>query len=58
VDHLHLHRPRLQGMWFIGMLVSKVKSLLGNKVANVLTNGKFMKVILMQAHTNKKPVSL
>jgi hypothetical protein len=52
VDHLHLHRPRLQGMWFIDTLVLKVKSLLGNKVMNVFTNGKFMKVVPMQAHKN------
>jgi hypothetical protein len=30
VDHLHLHRPRLQGMCFMDMLIPKVKFLLGN----------------------------
>jgi len=47
VDHLHLHRPRLHGMWFLDMLIAKVKSLLGNKCANVFTNGKFTKVVPM-----------
>jgi hypothetical protein len=28
VDHLHLHRPRLLGMWFLDTLIVKVKSLL------------------------------
>jgi hypothetical protein len=45
VDHLHLHRPRLQGMWFVDTLIAKVKSLLGNKCANVFTNGRFTKVV-------------
>ena len=49
VDHLHLHRPRLRGMWFVDTLIAKVKSLLGNKVANVYTNGKFTKVVPMTA---------
>ena len=26
VDHLNLHQPRLAGMWFLDMLMSKVKS--------------------------------
>jgi hypothetical protein len=39
-------------MWFVDTLVSKVKLLLGNKVTNVFTNGKFMKVVPMQAPTN------
>jgi hypothetical protein len=37
VDHLHLHRPRLKGMWFLDTMIAKVKSLLGNKCANVFT---------------------
>jgi hypothetical protein len=47
VDHLHLHRPRLKGMWFLDTMIAKVKSLLGNKCANVFTNGKFTKVVPM-----------
>jgi hypothetical protein len=38
VDHLHLHRPRLKGMWFLDTMIAKAKSLLGNKCANVFTN--------------------
>ena len=51
VDHLHLHRPRLQGTWFLDTLIAKVKSLLGNKCANVFTNGKFTKVVPMASRT-------
>jgi hypothetical protein len=47
VDHLHLHRPRLKGMWFLDTMIAKVKSLLGNKCANMFTNGKFTKVVPM-----------
>jgi hypothetical protein len=35
VDHLHLHRPRLKGTWYLDTLIAKVKSLLGNKCANM-----------------------
>jgi hypothetical protein len=45
VDHLHLHRPRLKGTWYLDTLIAKVKSLLGNKCANVFANGKYMKVV-------------
>jgi hypothetical protein len=40
VDYLHLHKPRLKGTWYWDILIAKVKSLLGNKCANVFTNGK------------------
>jgi hypothetical protein len=52
VDHLHLHRPRLQGMCFMDMLIPKVKFLLGNKCANVFMNGKFMKVVQIVSHAD------
>jgi hypothetical protein len=45
VDHLHLHRPRLKGTWYLDTLIAKVKLLLGNKCANVFTNGKYTKVV-------------
>ncbi len=45
VDHLHLHKPRLKGMWYLDTLIAKVKSLLSNKCANVFTNGKYTKVV-------------
>jgi hypothetical protein len=47
VDHLHLHRPGLKGMWLLDTMIAKVKSLLGNKCANVFTNGKLTKVVPM-----------
>jgi hypothetical protein len=47
VDHLHLHRPRLKGTWYLDTLITKVKSLLDNKCANVFTNGKYTKVVPM-----------
>jgi hypothetical protein len=47
VDHLYLHRPRLKGTWYLDTLIAKVKSLLGNKCANVFTNGKYTKVVPM-----------
>jgi len=45
VDHMRLHRPRLRDVWYCDTLISKVKSLLGNKYANVFTQGKFTKVV-------------
>jgi hypothetical protein len=45
VDRLHLHRPRLKGTWSLDTLIAKVKWLLGNKCANVFTNGKYTKVV-------------
>jgi len=49
VDHLDLHRKRLPGVWYCDPLLAKVKSLLGNTVANVFTNGKFTKVVPLEA---------
>jgi hypothetical protein len=45
VDHLHLHRPRLKGTWYLDTLIANVKLLLGNKCAKVFTNGKYTKVV-------------
>jgi hypothetical protein len=47
VDHLHLHRQRLRGTWYTDMLLSKVKSKLGNTCVNVYTQGKFTRAIPM-----------
>jgi hypothetical protein len=47
VDHLHLHRPRLEGTRYLDTLITQVKWLLGNKCANVFTNGKYTKVVPM-----------
>ena len=49
MDHLHLHRHRLKGTWYTDMLLSKVKSKLGNTCANVYTQGKFTRVIPMMS---------
>ena len=49
VDHLNLHRKRLSGVWYCDTLLARVKSLLGNSVANVFTNGKYTKVIPLEA---------
>jgi hypothetical protein len=37
-------------MWFLDTLIVKVKLLLGNKCANVFTNGKYMKMVPIQSH--------
>ena len=47
VDHLHLHRTYLRGMWYADTLMAKVKSRLGNTCANVFTQGKYTKVVPM-----------
>ena len=44
VDHLDLHRKILQGTWYADTLISKVKSILDNNVANVYTQCNFVKV--------------
>jgi hypothetical protein len=52
VDHMHLHRPRLRGTWYCDTLIAKVRSLDGNKCANVFTQGKFTKVVPMTARSD------
>lgn len=52
VDHVHLHCPRLWGTWFADTLVSKYKSKLGNRYANIFTQGKFTGVVPMMARSN------
>ena len=44
VDHLYIHYKKLKGGWYTNTLISKVKSVLGNTVANLYTQGKFVKV--------------
>ena len=51
VDHLDLHRKRLKGLWYCDTIISKVKSLLGNTVANVFTQGRYVKCIPLLART-------
>ena len=52
VDHLHLHRQRLRGTWFVDTMKAKVTSLRGNKCANIFTNGKFTKVVPMETRAD------
>jgi hypothetical protein len=58
VDHLHLHRPRLKGTWYLDTLITKVKSLLDNKCANVFRNGKYTKVVPMATSWKEAAESL
>ena len=51
VDHIHLHIHLLQGTWFVDTLMSKVKSIRGNKCANIFTQGKFTKAVPMTARS-------
>ena len=51
VDRLHLHRPLLRETWFAETLMSKVKSIISNKCANIFTQGKFTKVVPMTARS-------
>ena len=44
VYHLDIHRKRLKGNWYADTSISKFKSILGNTVDNVYTQGKFFKV--------------
>ena len=51
VDHLHLNRYRLNGDWYTDTLFSKVKSIKGNKCAQVYTNGSFTSVHPMTSNS-------
>jgi hypothetical protein len=44
VDHLNLHRKRLNKEWYMDQMFSRTKSMSGNTCANVFTNGKVTKV--------------
>ena len=43
VDHLDLHSKILKGTCYADNLISKYKSILGNTVANLYTQGRFVK---------------
>ena len=51
VDRLHLHRPLLRGTWFADTLITKVKSIRGNKCANIFTQGEFTKAVPITARS-------
>ena len=44
VDHIHLHRQRLNATFYTDTLLSKVPSIRGNKCAQVFTDGRFTAV--------------
>jgi len=44
VDHLNLHRKRLNQDWYMDQMFSRTKSMSGKTCANVFTNGKVTKV--------------
>lgn len=44
VDHIHLHRNRLNSTFYTDTLFSKVTSLRGNKCAQVFTDGRFIAI--------------
>ena len=46
---MNLHRKRLKGKWHCVALISMVESMLANAVADVFTQGKFVKVCPLQA---------
>ena len=52
VDHLHLHRPLLRGTWYTDTLFSNFKSVRVNTCANILTQGRFTKVVPMTARSD------
>jgi hypothetical protein len=49
VDHLDLHRKRLQETFYTDTLFSKVKSLAGYTCAQLITNGTFTRVYPMES---------
>ena len=49
VDHLDLHRKRLQETFYTDTLFSKVKSLAGYTCAQLITNGQFTRVYPMES---------
>lgn len=51
VDHMNLHRKRLNSHFYVDHLSAKVKSLDGNSGAYLYTNGKFTSVIPCSSRT-------
>jgi hypothetical protein len=52
VDHLDLHRNRLQGQWYCDWLSSGVRSLGQSTGAFIFTNGRFTEVYPKDRHTH------
>ena len=58
VDHFDLRFKILKGAWYVDTLIFKVKLILGNTVANIYTQGKFVKVypIMSQREAGQSPI--
>ena len=53
VDHLNLHRRRLDDTFYMDTLFSKVTSLNGNTCAQLFTNGTFTRIYPMESKASK-----
>ena len=53
VDHLNLHRRRLDDTFYMDTLFSKVKSLNGHTCAQLITNGSFTRVYPMESKASR-----
>ena len=53
VDHLNLHRRRLDGTFYMDTLFSKVKSLNGHVCAQLITNGSFTRIYPMESKASR-----
>ncbi|KAI2490038.1 Reverse transcriptase (RNA-dependent DNA polymerase) [Fragilaria crotonensis] len=52
VDHLNLHRRRLNDTFYMDTLFSKVKSLNGHTCAQLITNGTFTRIYPMESKSS------
>jgi hypothetical protein len=53
VDHLNLHRRRLDDTFYMDTLFSKVKSLNGHTCAQLITNGTFTRIYPMESKASR-----
>ena len=49
VDHSDLHHMILKETWYADTLISKIKAIIHNTVANIYTQGKLIKVYSIMA---------
>ena len=49
VDHINLHRKRLNDAFYMDTLFSKVKSIAGHKCAQLITNGSFTRMYPLES---------
>ena len=52
VDHLNLHRRRLNDTFYMDTLFSKIKSLNGHTCAQLITNGTFTRIYPMESKSS------